>query len=38
MPSKFDAAKGNPKICATLVACDPKTGRAMRIQRIMLGE
>jgi hypothetical protein len=38
MPSKFDAAKGNPKICAALVACDPMTGRATRIQRIMLGE
>lgn len=38
MPSKFDAAKGNPKMCATLIACDPMTGRATRIQRIMLGE
>jgi hypothetical protein len=38
MPSKFEAAKGNPKMCATLVACDPRTGRATRIQRIMLGE
>jgi len=38
MPAKFEAAKGNPKMCATLVACDPKTGRATRIQRIMLGE
>ena len=38
MPSKFDAAKGNPKMCAALVTCDPKTGRATGIQRIMLGE
>ncbi len=38
MPGKFEAAKGNPKICAALVACDPMTGRATRIQRIMLGE
>jgi metallophosphoesterase (TIGR00282 family) len=38
MPSKFEAAKGNPKMCAALVACDAKTGRATRIQRIMLGE
>jgi len=38
MPSKFEAAKGNPKICAALVACDPMTGHATRIQRIMLGE
>ena len=38
MPSKFEAAKGNPKMCAALVTCDPMTGRATRIQRIMLGE
>jgi metallophosphoesterase (TIGR00282 family) len=38
MPGKFEAAKGNPKLCAALVACDPETGRALRIQRIMLGE
>ena len=38
MPGKFEAAKGNPKMCAALVECDPVTGRASRIQRIMLGE
>jgi metallophosphoesterase (TIGR00282 family) len=38
MPGKFEAAKGNPKMCAALVTCDPATGRAERIQRIMLGE
>jgi metallophosphoesterase (TIGR00282 family) len=38
MPGKFEAAKGNPKMCATLVACDSQTGRATRIQRFMLGE
>jgi hypothetical protein len=38
MPGKFEAAKGNPKMCATLVTCDPMTGRATVIQRIMLGE
>jgi metallophosphoesterase (TIGR00282 family) len=38
MPGKFEAAKGNPKMCAALVACDPATGHALRIQRIMLGE
>jgi metallophosphoesterase (TIGR00282 family) len=38
MSGKFEAAKGNPKMCASLVACDPKTGRAMHIQRIVLGE
>ena len=38
MPGKFEAAKGNPKMCAALVGCDPATGRAHKIQRIMLGE
>ncbi|MGA8729502.1 MAG: YmdB family metallophosphoesterase, partial [Terracidiphilus sp.] len=38
MPGKFEAAKGNPKICATLVTCDSSTGRATAIERIMLGE
>lgn len=38
MPGKFEAARGNPKMCAALVSCDAATGRASRIQRIMLGE
>ena len=38
MPGKFEAAKGNPKMCAALVTCDPATGRASAIQRVMLGE
>jgi metallophosphoesterase (TIGR00282 family) len=38
MPGKFEAAKGNPKMCATLVGCDPQTGRSSSISRIMLGE
>ena len=38
LPGKFEAAKGNPKMCATLVSCDPASGRATAIERIMLGE
>lgn len=38
MPGKFEPAKGNPKMCATLIACDGGTGRAHHIQRFMLGE
>jgi hypothetical protein len=38
MPSKFEAAKDNPRMCAALIACDPHSGRASAIQRIMLGE
>jgi metallophosphoesterase (TIGR00282 family) len=38
MSGKFEPAKGNPKMCAALVTCDPVTGRASAIQRLMLGE
>lgn len=38
MPGKFEAAKGNPKMAATLVQCDGATGRAHGIQRFLLGE
>jgi calcineurin-like phosphoesterase len=38
MPGKFEAAKGNPKMCAALIGCDPISGRASSIQRIMLGD
>jgi len=38
MPGKFEPAKGNPKMCAAVIECDGATGRATRIQRIMLGE
>ena len=38
MPGKFEAAKANPKMCATLITCDGGTGRASRVERLMLGE
>jgi metallophosphoesterase (TIGR00282 family) len=38
LPAKFEAAKGNPKMCAALIQCDGATGKAHHIQRIMLGE
>jgi hypothetical protein len=38
MPGKFEAAKGNPKMCGVVVTCDPATGKASAIRRIMLGE
>ncbi len=38
LPGKFEAAKGNPKMCATLIGCDGGTGRAYSVKRIMLGE
>jgi 2',3'-cyclic-nucleotide 2'-phosphodiesterase len=38
MPGKFEAAKGNPKLAATLIECDGATGRAFGIRRFLLGE
>ena len=38
MPGKFEAAKGNPKMCAALIRCDASTGHASAVERIMLGE
>jgi len=38
MPGKFEPAKGNPKLAATLIGCDGATGRAYSIQHLMLGE
>jgi metallophosphoesterase (TIGR00282 family) len=38
MPGKFEAAKGNPKLAATLIECDGATGRAYGIKRFLLGE
>jgi metallophosphoesterase (TIGR00282 family) len=38
MPGKFEAATGNPKMCAAVISFDPMTGKAYKIQRLMLGE
>ncbi|HEX6466121.1 MAG TPA: TIGR00282 family metallophosphoesterase [Terriglobales bacterium] len=38
MPGKFEAAKGDPRLCGVIIECDPATGRASAIQRIMLGQ
>ena len=37
-PAKFEAAKGNPKMAATLIECDGVTGRAFATRRFLLGE
>lgn len=37
-PAKFEAAKSNPMMCATLIECDGATGRAYSIRRIKLSE
>jgi metallophosphoesterase (TIGR00282 family) len=38
MPTKFEPAKGNPKLAATLIECDGATGKAYSIRRFLLGE
>ena len=38
MPAKFEAAKANPKLAATLISCEPATGRAHAIRRFLLAE
>jgi metallophosphoesterase (TIGR00282 family) len=38
LPGKFEAAKGDPKMCAVIIDCDETTGKARSIQRLMLGE
>lgn len=38
MPGKFEAAKGNPRMCAALISCDAASGHATHIQRINFGE
>ena len=36
MPSRFEPAVDDVRLCAALVECDPVTGRASSIERIML--
>ncbi|MFP5230277.1 MAG: TIGR00282 family metallophosphoesterase [Acidobacteriota bacterium] len=38
MPSKFEAAKGDPRMAALLIECDGATGRAHSTERLLLGE
>jgi len=38
MPGKFEPARGDARLCALLIECDPMTGRATQVQRLMLGE
>lgn len=36
MPGRFEAASDDVRLCGALIDCDPKTGRATKIERIML--
>ena len=36
MPARFEAATGDVRLCGVIVECDATTGRASRIERLML--
>jgi metallophosphoesterase (TIGR00282 family) len=36
LPSRFEPAQGDVRLCATLIDCDPETGRALNVERLML--
>ena len=36
MPSRFEAANGDVRLCAVVVDCDNQTGRATSVERLML--
>jgi 2',3'-cyclic-nucleotide 2'-phosphodiesterase len=36
MPVRFEPATGDVRLCAVIVECDPRTGKAQSIERLML--
>ena len=38
VPTFFDVATGDPRLCAVKVEIDPDTGRALSIERVMVRE
>jgi len=36
MPTRFEAATGDVRLCAVVVDCDEHTGRARKITRLMV--
>jgi 2',3'-cyclic-nucleotide 2'-phosphodiesterase len=36
LPGRFEAASGDPRLCAVLVDCDETTGKATSIERIII--
>src|SRR5262245_27272114 len=38
MPGRFETAKGDPRLAAVVVDVDPESGRARRIERMLIGE
>ncbi|HYG99203.1 MAG TPA: TIGR00282 family metallophosphoesterase [Terriglobales bacterium] len=38
MPVRFEPASGDVRLCAAIIDCDPETGRAHQIERLMVDE
>jgi len=38
MPTRFEAASGDTRLCAVVIECDPESGRARSIERIMISD
>ena len=38
MPTRFEAASGDTRLCAAVIECDAQTGRALSIERIMISD
>ncbi len=36
LPGRFEAATGDPRLCAVVIECDDRTGKATSIERIMI--
>jgi len=36
MPTRFEAATGDPRLCAVVIDCDEQTGRARSIERLLI--
>jgi calcineurin-like phosphoesterase len=36
VPSPFDVAEGDPRLAGAIIDCDPATGQAQAIRRLML--
>jgi hypothetical protein len=37
-PTSFDVATGDVRLCGTIVDCDPLTGRATAVERLVVRE
>ena len=36
MPARFEAASGDTRLCSVVIDCDPESGHARSIERVMI--